>query len=307
MMEFASVLHAAFDSDWRAPAGVAARDALTCGGFHSSRTDEGRWLSRCFSSALRALGQQGGDGHEVVGEHRLADEQRETLGAFGAATLHAAPAHQHRDAPLDAGAKALALFERLRPFAGLALRRFTAATLRKAYGFDGALHARRYVLFAEEAAIAGVKFRRSAESMAGAPEQRRHMNFVRRFALAHLILCDQTFCAFSKKHLATEFHRRAHFAAFDQIGVGLEDRIDLLGIGHLLAFEHAAARLTNHPLADTAVGYCGEIVFHATRRRRRAAKASRRKPGRIVRANLREGIAAAYYDFQNSLAGRVVG
>src|SRR6266446_9834298 len=35
--------------------------------------------------------------------------------------------------------------------------------------------------------------------------------------------------------------------------VGLEDRIDLLGIGHLLTLEHAAARLINHPRAETAI------------------------------------------------------
>jgi len=51
------------------------------------------------------------DDDEIVGEHRGADKQREALGAFGAATLHAAAAHQHRDAPLDTGTKALALFE----------------------------------------------------------------------------------------------------------------------------------------------------------------------------------------------------
>ena len=38
-------------------------------------------------------------------------------------------AHQHRDAPLDAGAKALALFERCRSFIGVALRRFAAAAV----------------------------------------------------------------------------------------------------------------------------------------------------------------------------------
>jgi hypothetical protein len=56
-----------------------------------------------------AFGQQVADDHEIVGEHRGADKQREALGAFGPAALHAAATHQHRDAPLDAGPESLAL------------------------------------------------------------------------------------------------------------------------------------------------------------------------------------------------------
>lgn len=104
--------------------------------FHSH--DDRRWLSRGFSSGRGAFGQHVGKDHESVGEYRRADKQSEALDAFGAATLHAAPAHQHRDASLNAGAKALALFERRRFVVGLAWRGFTAATLRNAYGFDGA-------------------------------------------------------------------------------------------------------------------------------------------------------------------------
>ncbi len=65
----------------------------------------------------------------------------------------------------------MALFERRRSFVGLALRRLSAATLRNAYDLDGALHARRYVLLAEEAAIGAVEFRRTAESAAVALER----------------------------------------------------------------------------------------------------------------------------------------
>ena len=73
-----------------------------------------------------AFGQQFADDHEIVGEHRAADEQGEALGTFGAATLHAATAHQHRDAPFDAGAKTLALLERRRSFVGRELPTLTA-------------------------------------------------------------------------------------------------------------------------------------------------------------------------------------
>ena len=57
-------------------------------------------------------------------------------------------------------------------FVGLALRRLAAAPLRNAYGFDGALHARRYIVLTEEAAISAVEFRRSAESAPVALERR---------------------------------------------------------------------------------------------------------------------------------------
>src|SRR5258706_4941987 len=126
----------------------------------------GAGLSDGFSPSRRLLDQQRGDDHEVVGEHRGADEQREALGGLGGGALHAATGHRHRDASLDAGAKALALLERRRSFVGLALRRFAAAALGNTYRLDGALHARRYVLLAEEAAVCAIEFRGTAERAA---------------------------------------------------------------------------------------------------------------------------------------------
>src|SRR5260370_2202814 len=143
----------------------------------------GAGLSDRFSPAGRWLDQQRGDDHEVVGEPRGADEQREALGALGAAALHAATAHQHRDASLDAGAKALALLERRRSFVGLALRRFAAAALGNTYCLDGALHAHRYVLLAEEAAICAVEFRGTAERAPVPPEPCPYMNLLHRLSL----------------------------------------------------------------------------------------------------------------------------
>jgi hypothetical protein len=55
--------------------------------------------------------QQGCDLHEVVGEHGCRDPQLKALATFGETALHAATAEQHRDTPLDAGAKALAILE----------------------------------------------------------------------------------------------------------------------------------------------------------------------------------------------------
>ena len=72
------------------------------------------------------------------------------------------------------------------------------------------------------------------------------MDLVGRIALQHLILRDQALRALGEEHLVAELDRRSHLAAFDQIGMGLEDRVDLLCVGNLLSIEHAAARLIDH-------------------------------------------------------------
>ncbi|HTC96181.1 MAG TPA: hypothetical protein VK734_00565, partial [Bradyrhizobium sp.] len=109
-------------------------------------------LSLGFASP-GAFNHQAANDHEIVGEHRRANKQYEALSAFGTAALHAAAAHQHRDAPLDAGAKALALLERRRSFETSALRRLVAAALWNAHRRDSAAHAGGNALLAEEAAI----------------------------------------------------------------------------------------------------------------------------------------------------------
>src|SRR6202051_3120065 len=63
------------------------------------------------SFANRWLRQQGRDLHEVVGEHSRRDPQFKALAAFGKTAFHSATAEQHRDAPLDACPKALAVLE----------------------------------------------------------------------------------------------------------------------------------------------------------------------------------------------------
>jgi integrase len=166
------------------------------GGFVSPCRWSVRELLSLDFAARRAFGQQFPDDHEIVGEHRSGDEQGEAIGAFGAAALHAATAHQYRDASLDAGAKALALLKRRRPFESLALWRLVAAALGNAHRRNGALRARRYVLLAEETAIRAVEIRSTAERAVVALERRHDMNFVRRVSLEDLILGDQTDGAF---------------------------------------------------------------------------------------------------------------
>src|SRR5258708_1588746 len=67
--------------------------------------------------------------------------------------------------------------------------------------------------------------------------------FVTRISIQHFILRDQAAPAFGEEHLVAEFDRRLHLAALDEIGMGLENRIELLASWDLFAVEHAAARL----------------------------------------------------------------
>ena len=59
----------------------------------------------------RSLREQRRDSHQVVGEHSRSNPQLEAISSLGETALHAATSEQHRDASLDAGAKALALLE----------------------------------------------------------------------------------------------------------------------------------------------------------------------------------------------------
>ena len=79
------------------------------------------------------------------------------------------------------------------------------------------------------------------------------MHLVSRVTLQHFILRDQAVRALGEEHLVAELDRRAHLAALDQVGMGLEDGIDLLGSGDLLAIEHTAARLIDHAAPQATV------------------------------------------------------
>lgn len=78
------------------------------------------------------------------------------------------------------------------------------------------------------------------------------MDLVRRISIEHLVLRDQALRAFSEKYLMAELDGRAHLAALDQVGVGLENGKDFLVIGNLLAIEHAATCLIDHTAAKPA-------------------------------------------------------
>src|SRR6202008_1110510 len=94
------------------------------------------------------------------------------------------------------------------------------------------------VLLAEEATIRAIQLRGTAKGLPVALQGRCHMNLVGRIAFQHLVLRDQALRAFSEEDFVAELDRRAHLAALDQVGMGLEDGIDLLVGSELLTKEH---------------------------------------------------------------------
>src|SRR5215831_9592753 len=72
-------------------------------------------------------------------------------------------------------------------------------------------------------------------------------------AFQHLVLRDQALRAFGEKYLMAELHGCSHLAALDQVGMGFEDGIDLLGAGDLLPLEHAAPRLIDDAASQVTI------------------------------------------------------
>src|SRR5213078_1925472 len=231
--------------NWTAQ-GAASRGSFDC------RKAAADISSSSLSSARRLFRQQGRDSHEVVGEHSRSNPQLEAVMSLGETSLHAATSEQHRDAPLDAGAKALALLEVRALLVGFALRTSLAAALRNAHDLDAITLARCQVLFAEEAAIRAIQFRDPTKGLPMVPKGRSHMDFVGRVSLQHLVLRDQALCAFGEKDLVAELDGRAHLASLDQVGVRFKNGINLLAVGYLFAIEHAATRLIDRTAPQLA-------------------------------------------------------
>src|SRR5882757_6638903 len=137
----------------------------TCGGLFPPTTKGRRDIVRRLFVCAMIGPSQRCNLHEVVGEHGRRDPQLESLSAFSETALHAATAEQHRDAPLDAGAKALAVLELPALLICLALGCFGAAALWDAHHLDAILFARRHVVLAEEPAIASIQVGSVAEGL----------------------------------------------------------------------------------------------------------------------------------------------
>ena len=157
---------------------------------------------RVGQAALRLRGdrvrQQCRNSHEVVGEHSGAHPQFEAVASFGETALHAAASEQHRDASLDAGAKALTILECRAALVRFAPRCSLAAPLRDAHLLDASVLARCQVLLTEEAAIRAIQLRSPAKGLPVTLGGRMHVDLVGRIAFQHLVLRDQALPRFRR-------------------------------------------------------------------------------------------------------------
>ena len=99
--------------------------------------------------------EQVGDFHQVVGQHRGADQQLETFAALGQTAFHTTPAEKDGDASLDAGPETLAFLEGRSFLVGLTFGRFLAPALRDALAGHAGLVTGVLVVGVVEAAIGG--------------------------------------------------------------------------------------------------------------------------------------------------------
>jgi hypothetical protein len=97
-----------------------------------------------------------------------------------------------------------------------------------------------------------MQFGSAAEGLLVAFQRNNHVLFVVGISVQHFILRDQTARALGKKHLVTELDRGLHLATLDEVGMGLENRIELLGRWNLLAIEYTPARLIYHASSEIA-------------------------------------------------------
>jgi len=112
--------------------------------------------------------------------------------------------------------------------------------------------ARLEIVWAMEPPIRTVPVRGVAEGFAVTLERRFDMDLVARVSRQHGILGDQTLSALGPKDCVAKLERGFHLAPLDQIGVGFQEGVDLLGAGDLLSLQHPAAGLTDHALSQLA-------------------------------------------------------
>src|SRR5512132_3191711 len=137
---------------------------------------DARGRSCClFGARWFAVPQHFGNPHQVVGQYRRAHQNLETLTAFGPASLHPPAAKQHRDATLDASAKALALLERSAPLQRFPLRSLLPATLGNAHLADASLLAVLLVFGTVKAPIARVQLGTTRKDLFMSVERRLHL------------------------------------------------------------------------------------------------------------------------------------
>jgi hypothetical protein len=108
-------------------------------------------------------------------------------------------------------------------------------------------------VLAVKSAVGAVELGSMSKGLLMALQRGFDMDFIVGITLLDLILRNQSLVTFGEKDLVSEFQRSEHFAPLDQIGMGLENGINLLRIRHLLSQEHAAPCLIDRALPQLAI------------------------------------------------------
>jgi hypothetical protein len=209
----------------------------------------------CGSSATSFLflDQQTCNYHEVVCKHGGSHQQFESLATLGQTAFHTTTAEENGDPSLDAGPEALATLEGWAFLKGFLGWRFLPATLWNAHDLDASAFASLNIVLAEESPIGTVDARCITERFLVTLQRRFHVVVIRGITSEHAVLSDQTSGTFRNVDFVAEFYRFQDFASLDQVGVGFEDRKDLLFVRNLLSVKHAATCLTNDAGPKTTV------------------------------------------------------
>ena len=156
---------------------------------------------------------------------------------------HPASAEKHGDGAFDSSTEALGLLESRSLLGGYACWSFLAASLRNARRGNTGVKADLLIGRIVKAAIRGIGFRSGAEHAPVVVQRRGNMFFIGGVPLQDAILRDQTMRTLSEEDFMTEFDRLIGFAALDQIRMGFEDGVDLVGGGNLLSVDDTSASL----------------------------------------------------------------
>jgi hypothetical protein len=209
----------------------------------------------CGSSATSFLlfDQQSCNDHEVIRKHGGSHQQFESLAALGEATLHATTAEENGNSPLNAGTEALPILEGWAFLVGCLGRRFFPATLRNAHELDPSVFALLDIVLAVKSPVGTVHARCITECFLVTLQGGFDVAIIRGIPVEHAVLSDQTPGALRNVDFMAEFHRLHDFASLDQVGVGFEDRKDLLFVRNLFPVKHAATCLINDALPKATV------------------------------------------------------
>jgi hypothetical protein len=199
------------------------------------------------------LHHQSCDNHEVIREHSGSDQQLESLATLGKAAFHATAAEEYGDSPLDAGPEALTTLEAWTLLVRFLRWTFLPATLGNANKLNSGTFAFDNIGLAEKSPIRTVDVWRIPKCFLVTQQRRFDVDIIRWISIEYTVLSDQTLGAFRNVDLVPEFHRLQGLTSLDQVGMGFEDRKDLLFIRYLLSVKHAATCLINDSVPKITV------------------------------------------------------